>query len=160
LAQSFNEVAAQLESSVVSSDKLTEEVARRELIERVLRESEKKYRQLFENMVNGFALHEMVLDQDGKPVDYVFLDVNSAFERILGQDRENLFGKRVTEVLPGIEQDPANWIGKYGEVALGGSEITFEQYSESLDKWFSVLAYTPREDSLLRSSRISQRARE
>jgi len=145
LAQSFNEVAAQLESSVVSRDKLTEEVARRELVERVLRESEKKYRQLFENMVNGFALHEMVLDQDGKPIDYIFLDVNSAFERIVGQDRESLLGKRVTEVLPGIEQDPPNWIGKYGEVAFGGSVISFEQYSEVLDKWFSVLAYTPRE---------------
>jgi PAS domain S-box-containing protein len=145
LAQSFNEVAAQLESSVVSRDKLAEEVSRRELVESVLRESEKKYRQLFENMVNGFALHEMVLDQDGKPVDYIFLDVNSAFERLVGQGRESLLGKRVTEVLPGIEQDPANWIGKYAEVASGGSEISFEQYSEVLGKWFSVLAYTPRE---------------
>ena len=44
-----------------------------------LRESEQKYRLLFEKMMNGVALHEIVLDQKGMPIDYVFLDVNSAF---------------------------------------------------------------------------------
>jgi len=145
LAQSFNEVAEQLETSVVSRDRLTEEVSRRELVEKVLSESEKKYRRLFERMVSGFALHEMVLDPEGKPIDYTFLDINAAFEKMVGQSRDAIVGRRVTEVLPGIENDPANWIGTYGKVALGGSDITFEQYSEPLGKWFSILAYAPRE---------------
>jgi len=145
LAESFNAVAEQLESSVVSRDRLTEEVSRRELVEEVLRKSEKKYRRLFENMVNGFALHEVVLDHEGKPIDYIFLDANAAFEEIVGQSHDAIVGRKVTEVLPGIENDPANWIGTYGKVALGGSNITFEQYSEPLGKWFTVLAYAPRE---------------
>ncbi|MCK5827348.1 hybrid sensor histidine kinase/response regulator, partial [Candidatus Bipolaricaulota bacterium] len=45
-----------------------------------------------------------------------------------------------------IEQDPANWIGKYGNTALTGEEARFEQYSEGLNKWFSVLAFRPREN--------------
>ena len=141
LAQSFNEMADNLESTMVSRDKLADEVARRELVEGVLRESEKRYRTLFENMINGFALHEIVLNQEGEPVDYVFLEVNSAFERLTTLKRADIIGKKATEVLPGIEHDPAEWIGKYGEVALTGREVRFEQYSEVLGKWFSVLAF-------------------
>ncbi|MGB3480135.1 MAG: PAS domain S-box protein [bacterium] len=109
-----------------------------------LRESEQKYRLLFEKMMNGVALHEIVLDQKGMPIDYVFLEVNSAFEHLTGLKRKNLIGKKVTETIPGIEKDPADWIGKYGKVALTDQEIRFEQYSLSLAKWYSVLAFSPR----------------
>jgi PAS domain S-box-containing protein len=109
-----------------------------------LAESEDRYRRLFENMMDGFALHEIVVDDAGEPIDYVFLEVNSAFERLTGLRRENLIGKRVTDALPGTENDPADWIGRYGRVALTGEETRFEQRSEPLDKWFSVVAFSPR----------------
>jgi PAS domain S-box-containing protein len=95
-------------------------------------------------MMDGFALHEIVLNDKGKPVDYIFLEVNSAFEHLTGLKRENMIGEKVTEVLPGIETDPADWIGKYGEVTLTGREIRIEQYSQPLEKWYSVLAFNPR----------------
>ncbi len=112
----------------------------------MLRKSEEKYRLLFESMMDGFALHEIVLNKKGKLVNYVFLEVNSAFEQLTDLKRKNLIGKKVTEVLPGIEKDPADWIGKYGKVALTGQEIRFEQYAQSLDKWYSVLAFSPQKD--------------
>ncbi|NLH51012.1 MAG: DUF3365 domain-containing protein [Myxococcales bacterium] len=108
-----------------------------------LQESEEKYRSLFENMLNGFAFHKIVVNEKGAPVDYVFLNANDAFEILTGLKRENLIGKRVTQVLPGIENETADWIEKYGKVALGGEEIRFESYSEPLDKWYSIYAYSP-----------------
>ena len=94
------------------------------------------------NMMNGFAYHKIIFDRDGKPVDYVFLEVNEAFERLTGLKRQQILGKRVTEVLIGIEKDPADWICVYGKVALTGEPVKFENYSKGLDKWFVVSAFS------------------
>ena len=99
---------------------------------------------LFSKMLDGFAYQRIVVNDDGKPVDYVFLAANDAFETITGLKRENVIGKRATEVLPGIEKDPADWIGVYGKVALSGHPVAFENYAEPLRKWYSVSAYSPR----------------
>lgn len=111
--------------------------------ELALAASEQKYRALFDNMINGFAYHQILLDQAGKPVDYRFLEVNPAFERLTGFSGADIIGKRVTEVLPGIDVDPSDWIGIYGNVALTGEATHFEQYSKQLDRWFSISAYSP-----------------
>jgi PAS domain S-box-containing protein len=115
----------------------------REQAEKELRESESRYRSLFENMENGFALHEMIFDDAGRPIDYIFLDVNDAFERQTTLRRADLIGKRVTEVLPGIKSDSADWIGTYGKVTLTGESVSLESYSEPLERWFSAIAYRP-----------------
>ena len=131
--QELEELNRQLEGDIVI----------RRQAEEALRESEQKYRSLFENMLNGFAYHRMVFDDDGRPVDYEFLDINEAFERLTGLKRENVVGRTVTEVLPGIEKDPADWIGLYGRVALQEEEAHFEQFSEQLQRWYSVTTYSP-----------------
>ncbi len=99
---------------------------------------------LFSKMLNGFAYQRIIVNNEGKPVDYVFLTINDAFEKMTGLKRENVIGKKVTEVLPGIENDPADWIGVYGKVALTGQPAVLENYAESLRKWYSVSAYSPR----------------
>jgi PAS domain S-box-containing protein len=111
--------------------------------EEALEKSEAKYRSLFENMTDGFAFHEIVTDQAGKPVDYVFLEVNGAFEKLTGLRRRDVVGRRVTEVMPGIENEPADWIDSYGKVALTGQEARFERYAEKLGRWYAVTAYSP-----------------
>ena len=111
--------------------------------EEALRESDAKYRSLFENMINGFAFHKIIVDEAGSPVDYVFLEANPAFERLTGLKLADIIGKRVCEVLPGIQNDPGDWIGRYGRTALTGQVVQFEQYTEALGKWYSVSAYSP-----------------
>ncbi|MGE5237228.1 MAG: DUF4118 domain-containing protein, partial [Chloroflexota bacterium] len=120
--------------------------AERERAAQEVQQSKAKYRLLFENMIDGIAYHKIVKDKNGKPVDYIFLEVNNAFETLTGLKRPDIIGKRVTEVLPGIEDDPADWIGKYGNVALTGEELRFEQYTVSLDKWFSISSFSPMKD--------------
>lgn len=103
-----------------------------------------QFENLFARMLNGFAYHKIIVDDEGKPIDYVFLSVNKCFEDLTGLKKDFVIGKRVTEVLPNITNDPANWIGVYGKVALTGQPTTFENYSAPLTKWYSVSAYSPR----------------
>lgn len=108
-----------------------------------MRQSEQKYRGLFENMIDGFALHKILCDEQEKPIDYLFLEVNKAFEQLTGLQGHDIIGRKVTEVLPNIEKDSADWITRYGKVAMNGKPLKFEEFSQTLDKWFSVLAYSP-----------------
>ncbi len=105
-----------------------------------LQESELKYRQLFQSMQNGFALHEIICDEHGSPCDYRFLEINPAFERLTGLKAENVVGRNVTEVLPGTEPF---WIETYGKVALSGESAYFENYSEVMQRYYEVMAYSP-----------------
>ncbi|MEW5736297.1 MAG: PAS domain-containing protein, partial [Thermodesulfobacteriota bacterium] len=104
------------------------------------RRAEKNYQTLFREMLDGFALHEMVFDEKGEPSDYTFLVVNPAFERLTGLKAEDILGKRVRDVLPGTENF---WIETYGRVVLTGEPVLFENYSKGLDKYFQVSAFRP-----------------
>jgi len=103
----------------------------------------KQFNMFFEKMMDGFAYHKIIVDEDGKPIDYIFLEVNSAFEKMTGLKKEEIIGKKVTEILKGIEKDPADWIGRCGRVALTGEPVQFEDLAEPLGKWFNVSASSP-----------------
>jgi len=100
-----------------------------------------KHRLLIENLLDAFACHQLVTDKEGKPVDYIFLEVNPAFETMTGQKREDVIGKKVTEVIPGIEHSNYGWIGTYERLFKTGESIQFEQYSEVLGRYYRVTAY-------------------
>jgi PAS domain S-box-containing protein len=120
---------------------LEQEILERKRAEEALRESGTLYRTLITQMLNGFALHEIICDETGKPCNYRFLEVNSAFEEMTGLQATEIVGKTVFLVLP---QTESYWIKTYGEVALSGKPIRFESYSRELDKYFEVLAYSPK----------------
>ena len=104
-------------------------------------EVEDEYRTVFRRMLDGFALHEIICDATGQPVDYRFLAVNPAFERMTGLKAEAVVGRTVMEVLP---QNEPHWVETYGKVALTGQPTHFEQFSSELDKHFEVTAFSPR----------------
>ena len=110
-----------------------------ETLFRELNESQKKFKSLFEEMTSGVALHEIICDKEGKPIDYLFLDVNSAFEKMTGRNKKDLIGKTMLEVLPETE---SYWIETYGSVALTGNSAQFDNYAKHLKKHFEVKAYS------------------
>ena len=90
----------------------------------------------------GFAHHRILLDDFGKPVDYEYLAVNATFEKLTGLDAASLLHRTIRQVVPGFEKTGSDWIRIFGEVALGGGEREFEQFSEPLGKWFRVHVYS------------------
>jgi PAS domain S-box-containing protein len=103
-----------------------------------LRESEKRYRNLFETMNEGFALHEIICDDRGRPCDYRFLEVNPAFERHTGFKAADLVGHTLYEVLP---QSESLWVERYGSVALNGQPARFDHWSEALGRHYEISAF-------------------
>jgi two-component system cell cycle sensor histidine kinase/response regulator CckA len=105
-----------------------------------MRESREYYRRLFNSMLNGLA-HCRVLTDGPPPHDFVYLEVNPAFESLTGL--KNVVGKRVSEVIPGIRETDPELLNLYDKVALTGEPQRFETYVEALKMWFSVSVYSP-----------------
>ena len=106
--------------------------------EALLQASEERYRTLFESIGEGVALCEVVLGDDGRPVDYRVLDVNPAYETVSGLTREQVIGRLATEIVPGLE---ASFVETYGRVAVEREPARFESRIEGLGLWLSTYAF-------------------
>ena len=104
-----------------------------------LRQGQTRYRSLFENMFEGLA-HCRMLFEEGQPKDFIYLEVNRAFEKLTGL--KNVVGKRVTEVIPGIRESQPGLFQVYGRVAFTGQSEKLELYLDGLQAWFSVAVYS------------------
>ena len=99
-------------------------------------------KKLIAHMPDAFAYHKIIYDEQGKAIDYVFIEINQAFEKLTGLKREKVIGERVTKIHPEIHESAFDWIGAYGKVAQEGESIRFEQYFEPADRWYDVSAFS------------------
>ena len=104
------------------------------------RQAEQDFQMLFRQMLDGFALHEIICDENDAPMDYRFLAVNPAFEQMTGLHADQIVGFTAREVIPNLEP---YWIETYGNVALSGKPTYFENFSSRLNKFFKVTAFQP-----------------
>ncbi len=105
--------------------------------EAALRSSEERYRALFESMEQGFCTIQVSFDDEGRPSDYRFTELNPAFTRHTGLDQDVLH-RSVREAVPGLEQ---SWFDRYGEVARTGISTRFIDHAEPMGRWFEVYAF-------------------
>jgi PAS domain S-box-containing protein len=104
------------------------------------RRTDDTYRDLFEKLGWGYALHEMIYDAKGNPVDYVTLDANQSYKRLLGAPEETVVGKQASAILAAPEL--ASWLAMFGGVAAGGPAVTYDTYSPHSQKHFYGHAYS------------------
>jgi diguanylate cyclase (GGDEF)-like protein len=95
-------------------------------------------------MINAFALHRIILDDEGNPCDYEYININPSFESFTGLKKEDVVRKRYRELVPQGKNDSLNWVSIYGNVALTGIPISLVSFTEAFGKWVSVNAYSPK----------------
>jgi PAS domain S-box-containing protein len=115
-------------------------------IEEALRASEEKFRSLFENMLNGYAYCKMLYDKKGQPDDFLYLEINDAFETLTGLKRENVLGKKVSEIIPESRQSNPEVFEIYGRVVRSGKPERFETLVKPVGIWFDISVYSPKKD--------------
>jgi PAS domain S-box-containing protein len=111
------------------------DVTDRQHAEAALRESDARYRMLFDAIDAGFCVVEVIFDAAGCPVDYRFIEANPAFEVQTGL--VDAVGRTARELVPDLEP---RWFEIYGRVALTGEAARFEDGSEPMGRWFDVHA--------------------
>jgi PAS domain S-box-containing protein len=120
-----------------------QDITERRSAELQLQKSEQRFRSLFENMLDGFAYCKMIFE-NGKPHDFKYLEVNRAFEKLTGL--KNVAGKKVSEIIPGIQESYPALFETYGRVSLTGQPEQFELYLEPLDACLYISVYSPEKE--------------
>jgi PAS domain S-box-containing protein len=105
--------------------------------------SEERYRLLFETMLEGFALHKMIFDSLGNPIDYQFLAVNPAFEKITGYSAKEVVGRKVSQIFSLLDE---NLVKRYGRVVTTGIPAKFIDHNIEMNRYFQVTAFRPQKD--------------
>jgi PAS domain S-box-containing protein len=123
---------------------IARKILERKKIEKALEKSEKQYRDLFENMIEGFAYCRMIFDNEKNPMDWVYLKVNPAFDKVTGL--KNIQGKKATEAIPGIKELQPELFEIYGQVTLTGQPENIEIYFKPLKIWLKISVFSPEKE--------------
>ncbi len=133
-----------LTAAILSTKKKNYDIDRASAWAKAFKANPEQFEALFSNMIDAFLYGKIIVDREGNPVDWVFLDVNDSYGKVTGLKREQVIGKKVSELYPDEQNDPSDWIRKYGHVALTGEPTHFEGYRLSLKKWLHVSSYSPK----------------
>jgi len=140
---SFTGIINKVERQILENEK---KLRPNELLNELMKclcEKQANFNLLLDQMEAGFALHQMIYDDSGTPIDYRFIDANHAYEKFTGLKKDDIIGKTILEVLPKTEK---KWIEDFGIIARTNTQLTFDRCSEDEVKHFKVKAYSPKKD--------------
>ena len=142
-------------SDVIRLAAFGQDITQPKRAEEALRASEEKYRLLFQNMVEGFALYELLYDEQGEPADWRVLEVNDAYTLHTGIAREQIVGRRISELFPAAISE---YLPRFSAVVATQTPSEFETYARR-SAAISASSHSRQEVAALpTSSRISPSA--
>ncbi|MCZ7402759.1 MAG: PAS domain S-box protein [Candidatus Methanoperedens sp.] len=118
------------------------DITDRKRAEERMRQSEEMFSNLFSEMVSGCSIQELICNTEGEPIDYITLDVNKSFERILNLSKEDVVGKPASTFLP--SEELSKWVKIFGKVAIDGHSRPYEQFSPTNNKYFAGVVFSPK----------------
>lgn len=124
-----------LDGNTIAAVAINTDVTEQWKLAETLRESEEKYRTIFESIDEGFCIYELIYDEEGKPVDLKWVEVNPAYEKQTGL--KDVLGKRHSDILPGTEN---YWFDIYDHVTNTGEAVHFENWHEPTGRWYNTFA--------------------
>ncbi len=136
---------------------MTRDITARKLAENALKESEGKYRLLFERMPNGIAYFEAICDDAGNLCDARYIDMNTVYQLYTGLIRDRAIGRTVLEILPGTQK---SWFDTLNITIQKGKPLRFEMYHQGTQKHYSISAYSPQKNHLVLMFRDVSRQKE
>jgi len=144
------------QGNLIRVEAILSDITDRKNLEWSLQDSQKRYYLLFSEMLNGCAVHEAIFDNNGKVIDYITLEVNTAYEKLLNVHGEDIVGIKASSVLPEKELD--SWLEIFDQVVTTSKSTRYELYSEIYRKYFEGTAYrTEKNKFIVTFSDITQR---
>ncbi len=129
------DVNGQIDGFVAVGEDVTERIR----AEDAMRASTERYRSLFNNMLNGYAYCE-IIRENGRAIDFRYLDVNPAFRRLTGLPE--VIGRCISEVVPGLLEQQPELLGFYDEVTRTGIAAQMDIHIVPLGIWLSIAAHS------------------
>jgi signal transduction histidine kinase/CheY-like chemotaxis protein/sensor domain CHASE-containing protein len=140
----FKNLAELITDYNIQRNILIDEIKKKNILEKDLRENEKKYRSLFENMTSGLALCKIILDENNKPHDYIILEINNALEKMLDIKPDKILNINAKNIAKEYNsQWPIFAINIFGDTALKGVSTSFETYNKRTNKFFYITVFSP-----------------
>lgn len=99
------------------------------------------YYDFFHHSPQAFSYHRVIIDDQGLPCDYDFLDVNNAFEQLTGIPATDVIHHRYTELFPSLDGDIPGWFDAFREAAIYRRTVTASRYHRGLKKWLTLTTY-------------------
>lgn len=132
------------ESGAMGSQGIISDITEQRKNTEALRESEERYKNLFNHLAESLAYFQMVYDENGFPIDYITLDGNPTFFKNSPIPKNLVIGKRMSEFVPDIQRLEPNLIQIFGEVATTGKDTHLEFFFPPTQRWYSTYAYSPK----------------